>query len=130
MTVHEIRIQSHIIHGAFDRSRPPVLTVESSDTVVYETLDASWGRAVHEHFEVPLPDFEMVEEERGHALSGPIEVRGAEPGDVLEVSSRGQALALASLVVDLRITQIVNGTVGVHAVLPAAALASRLQQTP
>jgi acetamidase/formamidase len=32
--------------------------------------------------------------------------------------SRDDALALASLVVDLRITQIVNQTVGVHAVLP------------
>jgi acetamidase/formamidase len=32
--------------------------------------------------------------------------------------SRLEALALASLVVDLRITQIVNGVCGVHAVLP------------
>lgn len=36
--------------------------------------------------------------------------------------SRDDALALASLVVDLHITQIVNGTVGVHAVLPHNAL--------
>lgn len=32
--------------------------------------------------------------------------------------SRGEALTLASLTVDLRITQIVNGVKGVHAVLP------------
>lgn len=38
------------------------------------------------------------------------------------ISSRADALALASLVVDLRITQIVNGTKGVHAVLPHHAL--------
>ena len=36
---------------------------------------------------------------------------------------RKEALALASLVVDLRITQIVNGTRGVHAVLPDGAIA-------
>jgi acetamidase/formamidase len=36
---------------------------------------------------------------------------------------RTDALALASLVVDLRITQIVNGICGVHAILPHAALA-------
>ena len=30
---------------------------------------------------------------------------------------RGEALALASVVVDLRVTQVVNGSVGVHAVL-------------
>jgi len=35
---------------------------------------------------------------------------------------RAEALALASLAVDLRITQIVNGAVGVHAVLPHAAI--------
>lgn len=31
---------------------------------------------------------------------------------------RREALALASLVVDLRVTQVVNGVRGVHAVLP------------
>ena len=36
--------------------------------------------------------------------------------------SRNDAVALASLVVDLRITQIVNGVRGVHAVLPHGAL--------
>jgi acetamidase/formamidase len=37
---------------------------------------------------------------------------------------RRDALALASVVVDLRVTQIVNGIVGVHAVLPTGALRS------
>ena len=36
--------------------------------------------------------------------------------DQLDVS-RKEALALASVVVDLRVTQVVNGTVGVHAIL-------------
>lgn len=35
---------------------------------------------------------------------------------------RKSALALASLVVDLRITQVVNGLCGVHAVLPHGAI--------
>jgi acetamidase/formamidase len=35
---------------------------------------------------------------------------------------RVDALALASLVVDLRITQIANGVLGVHAVLPHGAI--------
>jgi acetamidase/formamidase len=37
--------------------------------------------------------------------------------------SRQHALAMASLVVDLRITQIANGVLGVHAVLPHGAIA-------
>jgi acetamidase/formamidase len=35
---------------------------------------------------------------------------------------RRDALALASIVVDLHITQLVNGTKGAHAVLPDGAL--------
>jgi acetamidase/formamidase len=35
---------------------------------------------------------------------------------------RRDALALASVVVDLRITQVVNGVLGVHAVLPDGAI--------
>ena len=38
------------------------------------------------------------------------------------ITDRADALALASVVVDLRITQIVNGVKGVHAVLPHDAL--------
>jgi len=36
---------------------------------------------------------------------------------------RAEALALASTAVDLRVTQVANGTWGVHAVLPAGVLA-------
>ncbi|MBO0708068.1 MAG: acetamidase, partial [Candidatus Dormibacteraeota bacterium] len=36
--------------------------------------------------------------------------------------SRREALALASVVVDLHVTQVVNGVVGVHAVLPPDAI--------
>jgi len=36
--------------------------------------------------------------------------------------SRADALALASVVVDLRVTQVVNGALGVHAVLRDDAL--------
>ena len=36
--------------------------------------------------------------------------------------ARGDALALASVVVDLRVTQVVNETLGVHAVLRDDAL--------
>jgi acetamidase/formamidase len=38
--------------------------------------------------------------------------------------SRHDAIALASLVVDLRVTQVVNGVSGVHAVLPHGAVSS------
>jgi acetamidase/formamidase len=42
---------------------------------------------------------------------------------VLSDLDKGTALALASTCVDLRVTQVVNQTWGVHAVLPAGVLA-------
>jgi acetamidase/formamidase len=37
-------------------------------------------------------------------------------------ASRAEALALASVAADLRVTQVANGTWGVHAVLPDGVL--------
>ena len=52
------------------------------------------------------------------ALNAMLELMGE-----LHGLSRLEALALASLVVDLRITQIVNDVRGVHALLPPNAFA-------
>jgi acetamidase/formamidase len=60
---------------------------------------------------------EDLDEAAALATDGMLELMGREHG--LE---RRDALALASLVVDLRVTQLVNGTRGVHAVLPHDAL--------
>jgi acetamidase/formamidase len=60
-----------------------VLTVDPGDTVLLRSLDAS-GHL--ERQQVPGQDVPtMFAEHRGHCLTGPIEVRGARPGDVLAV---------------------------------------------
>jgi acetamidase/formamidase len=51
------------------------------------------------------------------ALDGMLELMGREHG-----LSRDDALALASVVVDLRVTQLANTTLGVHALLRDDAL--------
>jgi acetamidase/formamidase len=68
----------------FSRDLPPVLTVEPGDTVLLRSLDAAGNleRQQEPGQEVP----KMFAEHRGHCLTGPIEVRGARPGDVLAVS--------------------------------------------
>src|SRR3954452_3799871 len=71
------------LHGWFDRDLPPVLTVDPGTTVRFATLDSGWSDG---------PDT-GGERERGpqqkpgagHALTGPVAVRGARPGMVLEV---------------------------------------------
>jgi acetamidase/formamidase len=82
-TTHHLEPDEHTLHGIFSRDLPPVLTVDSGDTVVLRTLDAGW------HLEPPLAPGVLGRRVEGHpdghALCGPIGVRGAEPGMTLEV---------------------------------------------
>jgi acetamidase/formamidase len=58
-----------------------VLTVEPGDSVRFRSLNAGW------HWEADAELFERDQElHNGHALSGPIQVRGARAGQVLTVS--------------------------------------------
>jgi acetamidase/formamidase len=63
----------------FDRDTPPVLTVDPGAAVVVGSLDAAG------HLEHRVAGPVMFPDRRGHCLTGPIEVRGAEPGLVLRV---------------------------------------------
>ncbi|MBA2643706.1 MAG: acetamidase/formamidase family protein, partial [Actinobacteria bacterium] len=60
---------------------------------------------------------EDLDEAAAIAIDEMLELMGRHHG-----VGRAEALALASLVVDLRITQMVNGVRGIHAVLPHDAL--------
>lgn len=79
--IHTLDASLDNLHGWFDQRLPPRLTVASGDIVVYQTSDAGWGDRPPGRDE-PLG---RRPEGAGHALSGPIVVAGAEPGDVLEV---------------------------------------------
>lgn len=85
MSTHYVRPTRDTVHGPFDAARPPILTIDPGDTVVYETLDAGWGRLAAEIGEA-VPGFDVSPQmQEGHALCGPIAVRGARPGDVLQI---------------------------------------------
>ena len=83
MTVHHLDAVRGTVHGRFNRSLPPVIVIDPGDVVIYRTLDAGWGQRLQGE---PVPDVGRdVERDLGHALTGPISVRGASPGDVLEI---------------------------------------------
>jgi acetamidase/formamidase len=204
MTRHRLDPSPSTTVDVFSRDMPPVLAVQSGDTVVLRSLNAS-GHLRPQTFpgeKVPT----MLSEWRGHCLTGPIkvlvdgsilylpvavpgallcigdghaaqgdgEVAGtaiecgmttelqlelaaqrpvpgvhaetpagqitfgfspdlnAAMGDALDAMltwlqasygvGKATALALASLVLDLRITQVANQSWGVHALLPAGAI--------
>ncbi|HEY6068610.1 MAG TPA: acetamidase/formamidase family protein [Gaiellaceae bacterium] len=77
---HELPLERRTLHGHFSADLPPVLTIESGDTVAFACLDAGWNAENGEKFE---PRDETLD--GGHALVGPIEIRGARAGQVLEV---------------------------------------------
>ena len=93
MPTFKIEPNETTLHGFFSRDLKPVLTIDSGDTVHFKTIDAEWGL---ENFSVTtfepnagLPPRKTattnVEGPRGHALCGPVYVRGAEPGMTLAI---------------------------------------------
>jgi len=70
------------IHSRWNRALKPRLTIAPGDTVQMECLDAS-GAQVHPS--MSLSDYLAIDRDRIHALTGPIAIDGAEPGDVLQI---------------------------------------------
>ena len=87
--VHHLNPSPKTVHwGHFDAALPAVLEVDSGDTVVIDTvsggrnevLDDGLFRPDHREIVDTVPQIMGP-----HILTGPIAVRGAEPGDTLEV---------------------------------------------
>jgi acetamidase/formamidase len=72
--------------GWFNNAQPPVLTINSGDTVVMETMMHSHNQVVPGKTIEELKKLRTDHPGRGpHTLTGPIFVTGAEPGDVLKI---------------------------------------------
>jgi len=95
------------IHTTWDRSLLPRLTIQPGDTVVFETREPSQGGIARDVANGTVPGF-LTETspdllalvishanrppatgpgsgQMGHALTGPVEIAGAEPGDTLVI---------------------------------------------
>jgi acetamidase/formamidase len=81
--LHELPLERRTLHGHFSRELAPVLTIDSGDSIRFSTLDSGWhlgpgpGAAT---FDPRDPELDA-----GHALIGPVEVRGARAGATLAV---------------------------------------------
>lgn len=89
MVVHRVEPERRTLHGHFSPDLPPILTIQSGDTVRYRTLESGWGLEPHttneqsnnvRHFEPRDPTLDA-----GHALCGPVAIAGAQPGMTLAV---------------------------------------------
>ncbi len=73
--------------GWFDNAQPPVLRIDSGDTVVLETMMHSHNQVVPGRTIDEIKKLRTDHPGRGpHTVTGPIFVNGAEPGDVLKIT--------------------------------------------
>jgi len=70
-------------HSRWNAALPPRLTISSGDVVNFECQDSS-GAQVHPGMSVG--EFQQIDRAKIHALTGPVAIEGAEPGDVLQIS--------------------------------------------
>ncbi len=69
-------------HSRWNRDLPPRLRIAGGDTVLMDCLDSS-GAQVRPGMSVE--EYLQIDRGRIHALTGPIYIEGAEPGDVLQI---------------------------------------------
>ena len=70
------------VHYRWDNAIPPVLEIEPGDEVIYDLREVSDGQINPGSTARDLPHLDMA---RVYPLAGPIAVKGARPGDVLEI---------------------------------------------
>jgi acetamidase/formamidase len=89
MKTHRLDPTPETVHwGYFDATTPPRLEVDSGDTVVIDTVSGWKDVAPDDNLYTPAHRriIDTMKPVMGpHILTGPVAVRGAEPGDTLEV---------------------------------------------
>jgi acetamidase/formamidase len=70
-------------HSVWDHSLAPRLHIEPGDEVHFECADASGGQV---YAGMSTEEYLKIDRTRIHALTGPVYVEDAEPGDVLEIA--------------------------------------------
>ena len=79
----EHRLSAEPTHSRWNRALPPRLTIASGDTVHMACADSSGSQVTPSS---SVDDFQVIDRNKIHALTGPIAIGGAEPGDVLEIN--------------------------------------------
>ena len=80
--IHELPLERRTLHGHFSRELEPVLAVDAGDSVRFQALNSGWRWEADREF---LDERDESHLDAGHALCGPIEVRGARAGQTLAV---------------------------------------------
>lgn len=74
-------LDASVVHYAWDRDLAPRLEIASGDTVTFETRDAADGYFTHHSTHTDV----LGRVVKGHAMTGPVWIKDARPGDVLQI---------------------------------------------
>ncbi|MDZ5473837.1 acetamidase/formamidase family protein [Bacillus sp. 31A1R] len=85
MTIHTIKTEDQHVHGSFSKEYEPILSVNSGDTIRFNSLDIGWGYSSSKGVERKRYQSREQESTWGHPIIGPIRVNGAKPGMTLEI---------------------------------------------
>ena len=91
MAIHRIAATPETVRwGVFDAAIPPVLTINSGETVILECVSGGPDTLPPPALGMEVPAalhaiHARVPRGPGHIITGPVAVAGAEPGDMLEV---------------------------------------------
>ena len=77
---HELPLEQRYLHGHFSKDLEPAIEIDPGDSVKFFTPNHAWDIARDERFAPRSPELD-----EGHALAGPIFVRGAKAGQTLVV---------------------------------------------
>lgn len=75
-------LERHPLVHRWNRHLPPRLTVAPGDTVIFDCADSSGGQVFPGQ---SLEAFQSIDTSLIHALTGPVAIAGAEPGDALVI---------------------------------------------
>ncbi|EIM84712.1 acetamidase/formamidase [Stereum hirsutum FP-91666 SS1] len=79
-SIHSVEPHQH--HLAWDNSIPPILRIQSGETVTFDCLDASNGQVTPQSVATLLPTLNFSHLDQ---VSGPIHIADALPGDTLQI---------------------------------------------
>jgi acetamidase/formamidase len=79
VALHELALEPRNLHGHFSPELEPVLEIEPGDSVRFSVPNHDWDVGPGEHLDAAR------EIDTGHALAGPVAVRGASVGQTLVV---------------------------------------------
>jgi acetamidase/formamidase len=86
LTSYRLELNRRSLHGHFSRDLEPVLEIDAGDSVEFDLLDARWYTK-RPNLDGSGAKFEPMNTalDAGHALCGPVLVRGAKPGMTLGI---------------------------------------------